>query len=248
MIPMIPIARIASEFGEIAIFRNEATGVVRYDQGQIHQSEADANGVSLVAYIHGIFDLLLQAGCRNVLMIGCGGGTLATMLHRTGVTVTVADIDSWSFRLARQYFQLPAEVACHAVDGAAFLRAGAQRYDGIVLDAYAANRLPSQFTASEFLATVHDRLSASSGIFIANIHLLDDGDPAAARYAERMSGAWPEVLLLDTPGGKNRNALLMAGRVAGLMRPILRVPPAIGAAEIAQEMDRLALLRQIPSR
>ena len=43
------------------------------------------------------------AGIGVRAMIGCGGGTLATMLHRTGVTVTIADIDSWSFRLARQW-------------------------------------------------------------------------------------------------------------------------------------------------
>jgi spermidine synthase len=97
-----------------------------------------------VAYIHAIYDLLLQAGCREVLMIGCGGGTLATMLHRASVKVTIADIDSWSFRLARQYFQLPADVACHAVDGAAFLSARHNRYDGIVLDAYE-GRIPPHF-------------------------------------------------------------------------------------------------------
>ena len=245
---MTPIARIVSEFGEIAILRNEATGAMRYDQGQIHQSEADANGISLVAYIHAIYDLLLQVRCREVLMIGCGGGTLATMLHRAGSNVTIADIDSWSFRLARQYFQLPADVACHAVDGAAFLSASDYRYDGIVLDAYAANRLPAQFATPEFLKMARDRLGPSTGVFIANIHLLDDDDPAAARYAELMSGAWPEILLLDAPGGKNRNALVMAGRVAALVRPVLRVPPAIGAPEIAQELDRLAFRRRMAPR
>jgi spermidine synthase len=240
---MTPIARIASEFGEIAILRNEATGVVRYDQAQVHQSEADADGVSLVAYIHAMYDLLLQARCREVLMIGCGGGTLATMLHRAGVKVTITDIDSWSFRLARQYFQLPADVACHAVDGAAFLSASGHRYDGIVLDAYAANQLPPQFATPEFIKMARDRLGEGTGVFIANIHLLDDNDPAADRYGELMSGVWPEILLLDTPGEKNRNALVMAGRVAGFVRPTLRIPPAIGAAEITQELDRLAFLR-----
>jgi spermidine synthase len=237
---MTPVARIASEFGEIAILRNDATGAVRYDQGQIHQSEADAHGVSLVAYIHGIFDLLLQAGCRDVLMIGCGGGTLATMLHRSGVAVTIADIDSWSFRLARQYFHLPADVACHAVDGAAFLSAGDRRYDGIVLDAYAANRLPPQFATAAFLRTARDRLAASAGIFIANIHILDDNDPAADRYAELISGVWPDVRRLDAPGGKNRNVIVLAGKVAELGAPRLRLAPAVAADEIAAELDSLA--------
>jgi spermidine synthase len=240
---MIPIVRFASEFGEIVVSRDSASGAVRYDQGLIYQSEADANGISLVAYIHAIFDLLLQAGCREVLMLGCGGGTLATMLHGAGVKVTIADVDSRSFRLARQYFHLPAEVACHAVDGAAFLAANAQQYDAIVLDAYVGDRMPAQFAAWEFLQLVRDRLAHSGGVFIANIHVLDDDDPAARRYIEQMSAVWPEVRLLDAPGGKKRNALVLAGAVATLDRPTLRVAPAVGADEIAAELASLSLQR-----
>jgi 2-polyprenyl-3-methyl-5-hydroxy-6-metoxy-1,4-benzoquinol methylase len=35
-------------------------------------------------------------------MIGCGGGTLATMLLSAGVRVTVVDINSLSFSIARK--------------------------------------------------------------------------------------------------------------------------------------------------
>jgi spermidine synthase len=237
---MIPIATIPSEFGEIVVSRNEATGAVRYDQGRIHQSEADAGGVSLVPYIHAIYDLLLQAGCRNVLMIGCGGGTLATMLHRSGVQVAIVDIDSWSFRLARQYFQLPAGVACHAVDGAAFLAAGGPAYDGIVLDAYVGNRLPPEFTAPSFLQTVRSRLTPAAGLFIANIHVLDDADPGAGRYAAAVADVWPQVRLLDAPGEKNRNTLVTAGAPDRLGGPKLRVAPTIDAEEIAAALSRFA--------
>jgi spermidine synthase len=238
---MTPIAKIASEFGEIVVSRDSASGAVRYDQGQIHQSEADANGVSLVAYIHAIFDLLLQAGCRDVLMLGCGGGTLATMLHGAGVTVTIADIDSWSFRLARQYFGLPADVACHAVDGGALLQSSLQRYDAIVLDAYAGNQMPAQFATAEFLQLVRDRLAHPAGVFIANIHVRDDNDPAARRYVGQMSAAWSEARFLDTPGRKNRNALVLAGAIATLELPSLRIAPAFGADEIAAELASLLL-------
>jgi spermidine synthase len=240
---MIPIARIASEFGEIVVSRDSATGAFRYDQGQTHQSETDAGGVSLVAYIHAVFDLLLQAGCREVLMIGCGGGTLATMLHGVRVNVTIADIDPQSFLLARRYFHLPPEVACHVEDGAAFLAASTQRYHAIVLDAYTGNQMPEQFAATAFLQLVRDRLALPSGVFIANIHVLDDDDPAARRYIEQMSAIWPEVRLLDAPGGKKRNALVLAGAVAALDRPSLRIAPAVGADEIAAELASLLLQR-----
>jgi spermidine synthase len=239
---MNPIARIPSEFGEIVVSRNDATGVVRYDQGRTHQSEADGNGVSLVPYIHAIYDLLLQAGCREALVIGCGGGTLATMLHRAGVKVAIVDIDSWSFRLARQYFQLPVAVDCHAVDGAAFLAAGGPAYDGIVLDAYVGNRLPPEFAAPSFLQAVRNRLTAVTGVFIANIHVLDDSDAAAGRYAAEAANVWPLVRLLDTPGEMNRNTLVIAGAPEALNPPTLRVAPTIDAEEIALALSRLSFL------
>jgi len=245
---MITIAKIESPFGEITVLRNRRTGAVRYDQGGTHQSEADSGGISLIAYIHAIFDLLLQAGCRDVLMIGCGGGTLATLLHGAGAQVTIVDIDSWSFRLARQYFGLPPTVACHAVDGAAYLRANARRHDAIVLDAYEDNRMPVQFAAPEFLELARQRLAAPAGVFIANLHAIDDHDPAAASYAAAMARVWPAVRLLDTSGRKNRNALALAGRVAGLLRPMLRVPPSTGADEIVRELARLAFQGEPVSR
>jgi len=235
---MITLAKIDSPFGEITVLRNRTTGAVRYDQGGTHQSEADARGISLIAYIHGIFDLLQQAGCRDVLMIGCGGGTLATLLHGADIQVAIVDIDSWSFRLARQYFGLPPTVDCHAVDGGAFLAASAHRYDAIVLDAYDDNLIPPQFATAEFLRLAKQRL-APSGVFIANLHLVDDNDPAADRFAALMGDIWAEVRLLDTPGKKNRNALAMAGDATALQRPILRVAPSIGADEIARDLERL---------
>ena len=63
------------------IIRDDTTGKVSYWQGEYHQSAADRTGVSAADYIHAMYFFLMQAGVRDVLMIGCGGGTLATMLH-----------------------------------------------------------------------------------------------------------------------------------------------------------------------
>ena len=54
-----------------------------------------------------MYFFLMQAGVRDVLMIGCGGGTLATMLARSHVAVTVVDLHKLSFEIARKYFHLP---------------------------------------------------------------------------------------------------------------------------------------------
>src|ERR1700751_5845857 len=106
----------------IVIEQNNVSGEVSYWQGVDHQSHADRNGISLAAYIHAIYGFLRQAGARNVLMIGGAGGTVATMLRKSGVAVTMVDINPAAFRLARDYFHLPDDVACHVADGMQFLK------------------------------------------------------------------------------------------------------------------------------
>src|SRR6266853_1091829 len=88
---MIELAKRKSRFGLITILQDERKGSIVYLQAGFFQSEADRNGVSMVSYIHAIYDLLGQADSRKVLMIGCGGGTLATMLCKNGREVTVLD-------------------------------------------------------------------------------------------------------------------------------------------------------------
>ena len=98
------------------IVQDNRTGKVSYWQKDYHQSASDGRGVSTADYIHAMYFFLRQAKCRDVLMIGCGGGTLATMLHSKGVKVTIVDIHKLSFDIARDYFHLPADIPCHVAD------------------------------------------------------------------------------------------------------------------------------------
>ena len=76
---MITLERRETRYGSITIFRRKLSGSIVYDQSGSYQSEADQDGISLAAYVHALYDFLLQGGARNVLMIGCGGGTLGTI-------------------------------------------------------------------------------------------------------------------------------------------------------------------------
>src|ERR1700761_459835 len=99
------------------IVQDNASGRVSYWQQGDNHSASDRNGVSLADYIHAMLGFIVQSKAKHVLMIGCGGGNLATMLDRIGVAVTMVDIDAHSFEIARRYFHLPADVACHVADG-----------------------------------------------------------------------------------------------------------------------------------
>ena len=79
---MITIAKHKDELGEIKVLKHRAKGSLFYVQAGCYQTETDRYGISLSSYIHAIFGLLAQAKVRDVLMIGCAGGSLGTMLAK----------------------------------------------------------------------------------------------------------------------------------------------------------------------
>jgi spermidine synthase len=235
---MITLAERKSRFGPITIFRKEETGSLIYAQADCFQSEADADGISLVAYIHAHYGLLRQARSQTVLMIGCGGGTLATMLTRADCKVTVVDIDPQAFLLARRYFGFPESVTCRVADGAQYLIAEERTFDAVVVDAFMKGYMPDHLLSRAFFTLVRRRLNASGCVFV-NVHVEHDFDRSADRVAAAMAALWPTVRVLDRPGHAWRNAVVMAGDVLRLEQPSLQVWPATGAEPIAAELNEM---------
>ena len=235
---MITVAERKSRFGAITILKRKATGSLLYVQGDSFQSEADENGISLVGYIHAIFGLVQQAQAKSVLMIGCGGGTLATMLARIGCRLTVVDIDPHAFLLARRYFRFPESITCRVADGCQYLLSEQGAFDVVVLDAFRGGLMPDHLTSASFFALVRPRLTPSGSMFV-NVHVENDTDDAPGQIASAMASAWPEVRILDREGQPYRNAIVMAGDVSALQKPTLRMRPAIEPDEIIAELDAM---------
>jgi SAM-dependent methyltransferase len=221
------------------IVQNNATGGVSYWQYDVAQSAADRNGVSLGDYCHAMYSFLRQAGCKSVLMIGCGGGTLATMLHRVGVDVTVIDISALSFEVARNYFHMPDTITCHVSDGAAFLRRTRETYDAVVVDAYDGKTIPKQFLKQSFFDLAKARMNARGAIFLMNIIVDDDDDRTPDNVVRLMRKTWRTTRLLDCDGYENRNAVALAGAVAELRKPRLLMRPARNARKLAADLKAM---------
>ena len=236
---MIRIEDHESAYGTITILKARKTGAIIYEQLGFNQSECDCNGTSLASYIHAIFGLIWQARSQSILMIGCAGGTLGTMLSRIGKVVTIVDVNPAAFRLARQYFNLPEIVECYVADGRDFLQSGSSTFDAIVIDAYHGDRVPTHLQTRVFFKLVRSRLSMQGAVF-ANIHVEDDLDLSADRFANQMAKVWPRARLLDTYGLRGRNAIAMAGDVSEFTPPCILVPPVVHAPGIGAE---LAMMR-----
>lgn len=239
---MITLGTYETNFGHIQIAKRRRTGAVLYEQDGCFQSEADSQGISLASYVHAIFGLIQQSGARNILLIGCGGGTLATMLVHSGQNATVVDVNPASFVIAKTHFSMPEDVSCHVGDGKDFLRDNPTPFDAIVIDAYQNGLIPNHLQSVEFFNLARDHLSFRGALFI-NAHLGHAFDRRAKQIADRASQVFPKVRLLDSRGILERNAIIMAGHVDRLEPPQMLLPPETGLAEIEAALVSLEFRR-----
>lgn len=233
---MAKVARAEGSIGEIVVTRDKRTGAYYYEQADSYQSQADRDGVSLAHYIHALYGLAIQTRAREVLMIGCGGGSLASMLADTGRNVTCVDIFPASFDLARKYFFLSPRVKCVIADGAAYMNRRQQLYDLVVLDAFIGTKIPEHLRSPGFLAKARERL-ARGGTLLMNVVLTDDRDDTADAIAASMDAAGLRVQILDTPTDVERNAIVIGSLAGALRRPRLLIPPSITRKSLAAEID-----------
>lgn len=218
------------------IVQDNRTGKVSYWQKDYHQSASDARGISTADYIHAMYFFLRQVKAKDVLMIGCGGGTLATMLHAKGVKVTIVDIHKLSFDIAREYFHLPADIPCHVSDGIAYLKKHRQRHDAVILDAFGEGGMPAEFMQPAFFRLAKSRLKPRNALFLMNVIVADDDDRTPDIMVRAMRALWPKVRLLDTDGWVDRNAVIAAGTVTKLKKPRVLMPPRPGGAKMAKQL------------
>lgn len=233
------IATFDDEFGQIKILKSRAHGSHIFLQGGYCQTEADQNGISLAPYVHAIYGMLVQSKARNVLMIGCGGGSLGTMLVKAGLGVTIVDENPASFQISRDYFGLPQTIDCHVVDGEEFLLATQHCYDAIVMDAYNGSCIPHHLRTRNFFYLVNSHLDQSCGCLFANIYVTHSLDGRLGDYAEAVGDVWSDVRVLDTPSARNQNAVLMAGHIENVKKPVLLKHPMSGSQNIELTLSRM---------
>jgi spermidine synthase len=237
-----PPSKHASKYGVIKLRFRKRSRTLTYEQKGGNQSTADCNGVSLDAHIHALYGLTLQRPGKRVLMIGCGGGTLGTMLARAGKRVSIVEIDPVSFRLAKLYFGLPRDIVCHVGDGLAFMQTTRRRYDVLIIDAFSGENIPEHMKGAAFFKAA-GRCLRKDGVALANVCLHRKSDPAADRIAAGFKEmGWP-VRLLDSPGGE-RNAIVLAGKVRNLRRPELLIRPQADAKQTVKELRAMRFRRR----
>jgi spermidine synthase len=109
---------------------------------------------------------------RRVLMVGLGGGTFTTLVHRAlpDVTIDAVEIDPVVVAAARAHFGLreDARYRVHVADAADWMTRAQETYDFVLLDAYAGEGVPEALGKQAFFRAVARRL-APGGVVAINI-------------------------------------------------------------------------------
>ncbi|ESQ88686.1 methyltransferase domain-containing protein [Asticcacaulis benevestitus] len=210
---MKQLALYDGPFGKVRIIERLCDGARSYSMGGGLQTLVDVTGTSLFGYVNAL--KLLLRDQKSVLMLGGGGGSLATMLARKGHSVTVVDIDPMAETIARRYFDLDPRVRWFTEDGLTFPDRCGVTYDAIVVDACTGKGTVPGFTRSDWLSGVM-KACTDSGVLMLNLayNLVNEGSVAIDGFAlsEEMSRLGFHSVLLRPEDGWEGNELLILSR------------------------------------
>ncbi len=167
------LARRDGLFGPIRIMERQVDKARLYCIKSSVQTMALPDGVSAFGYVHAA--KLLARDAQDVLLIGGGGGSLATMLARQGKSVTVIDIDPAAEHLARAYFDLDARVEWLTLDPLPYVRTSLRRFDAVIVDACDADGVAAPFDDPDVLASLIEHICPHGSLILNLVH--EDGAP-----------------------------------------------------------------------
>ena len=199
------LGRYQGRGGEIEIVECSWDGTRIYFEEGVRQSQATPDGESVFTYVKLMDELLHRSS--NILVLGCGGGNLATRLVRLGKTPTIVDNNPISFVIAQKFFGLPDDLSCMVSDFRKFIYQDDTLYDGIAIDIGGPGFQFNEEFDVETCDAIRARL-APGGRIVMNVMVMNDMDPLPDRIAARLAGDNLRVWIVDEQGIEDRNAVI----------------------------------------
>lgn len=199
------LARYQGRNGEIEIVECSRDGTRIYFEDGVRQSQATPDGESVFSYVKLMDGLLRRA--TNILVLGCGGGNLATRFARLGKGLTIVDNNPASFVIAHKFFGLPDDLPSIVADFRRFILDDDALYDGIAIDVGGPGFQFDDMFDIETCDAIRARL-APGGRIVMNVLVANDFDPVPDRIATRLAGDRLAVWIVDEQGIEDRNAII----------------------------------------
>ncbi len=148
---------------------------------------------------------------RRVLIVGLGGGTIPSFLHKhyPRTRIDVVDIDPAVIDVARRFFGFreDATLRAYAADGRRFIEECREPYDMIYLDAFGTDNGPYALTTQEFLQSVR-RAVTPDGVVLGNIWSRGS-NPLYDSMVRTYQEVFDDLYLFDVQGAGNKIVLAL---------------------------------------
>ena len=177
-----------SPFARVLVIDEGPLRVMRFDSLDASEQSAivrDRPGAVPIEYVrYALLGLAHHGHATRVLMVGLGGGTFTTLVHRAlpDVTIDAVEIDPVVVAAARACFDLREDerYRVHVADAATWIARDRGSYDYVLLDSYGGEEIPAALRTEAFFEAVRRRL-APGGIVAINVAELEAEGMAAAR-------------------------------------------------------------------
>jgi spermidine synthase len=205
------VYRTEGLFGGIWVVDRGPLRVLRFggpdglDQTQLRREDPDrlVHETSRFAAFAWVF----ADGRERALVIGLGGGSYSTFLHRTfpELVVDAVEIDPAVVDVAQRFFGVPRDerLQIHVEDGGVFVEETPHTYDLVMVDAFGSDEAPPHLVTRAFFEKVRSRV-APGGVAVLNIPM---APKAAAEVRNRFAGVLPVCFQVQMP--KHQNVIVI---------------------------------------
>lgn len=234
-----------TQFGQLKVFDQGGARSLLVN-GTIQTQTLSGSNVALSAYTLLMAELAWRArpDGHHALLIGLGGGVLPPLLASFGVVTRSVEVDPEVLEVAREYFAFdPHRYPVTIADGRQFLASTPDRYDYILLDAFAGEAVPVHLLTAQMVDLIAQRL-APGGILVVNFLGFREG--AAARplrsVVRTIATRLPHVVVYPSfPAGDYGNNIVLAARepirLHGGPRPFVVMPWLLDEVRIQRPLD-----------
>ncbi len=230
--------RADTQYHRITVTEDATARHLRFDRGRqsaIRLDDPLRSDTRYNDYLH--LTLAVKPDAKRVLLLGLGGGTMATQLHHDHpeMLIDAVEIDPVVIDVAERYFGLPRSERTRVFedDARRYVQRTPETYDIVIIDAYHADSIPAHLTTLEFFSEV-DAVLAEDGVIAYNIISAVEGDGSKLFRSMRRTAleVWDEVWAFPVGLGsrgdaeQRRNIIVIATDA--------RLSPAALAARIEQ--------------
>lgn len=136
--------------------------------------------VSTWKYVHSISRLASTKRNKTALLLGMGGGSIASELNKLNIKADLVDIDQRMFEISKNYFYYNDSISKFYVDDARhYVNTCKKKYDLIILDVASGENQPSNLFTKEGFQQIFSCLT-EDGIVILNFQELRNNKPISA--------------------------------------------------------------------